>query len=261
MKLTKIYNTMLHKAEKKLFDLWWDDLIKMQKKYIKVMQKILDKQYKETLKDLEDNVEIQYNDVFVDQEQFIDKDFQEDIEKFIAMIWWAFTIGIDQLNKLMAKEVTIEASFGLKSQDAIDYATQYSASRITNIDDYTRKRINNLVSQWVEKWWGYQKIADVLKRDYAFSPYRASLIASNEIGSAYIQWKDRQFAKYKSEYGQTGWKNWISHRDDRTTDLCLENDHEWWIEYDQEFPSWDMLPPRFPWCRCNITYRLFKPEE
>jgi len=258
---TKIYKLKILKAEKKLFDLWWEDLIKLQKKYIKIMQKILDKQYKEVLKELRDDPEVKYNDLYVDQSEFIEKDFAEDIEKFIAMISKAFGIWVKQLNKLMSSEVTVEASFGIKPNDALDYAKEYAGDRITKIDDVTKKRIKNLVTDGIEKGWWYDKLADALKRDYAFSPYRATLIASNEIWSAYIQWKDRQFARYKSEYGQTWWKNWISHRDDRTTDGCLENDHQWWIEYDQEFESWDMTPPRFPWCRCNITYRLFKPDE
>lgn len=261
MTYTKIYNLKILKAEQKLYDLGGDDLIKLQKKYIKVMQKILDKQYKEILKELENDTEIKYNDLFIDQTQFIEKDFAEDIEKFIAMISSAFKIWVKQLNKLMAKEVTVEASFGIKPKDALDYAKEYSANRIKDIDDYTRKRINNLVTQGIEKGWWYKKLADALKRDYAFWNYRATLIASNEIWNAYIIWKDRQFARYRSEFGQTWWKHWISHKDDRTTEWCLENDQQWWIEYDQEHASWHMHPTRFPWCRCNEEYRLFNPNE
>lgn len=257
----KIYKIKLLKADQKLYDLWGKELIKLQKKYFKVIEKILQKQYKAVLKELEKNTEVKYNDLYVDQTEFIKKDFSEDLDEFIAMITGAFTIGIDKLNVLMAREVKVEASFWLKPKDALDYAKEYAGNRIKNIDDYSRKRINKLISEWIEKGWWYNKLADALQRDYAFSPYRARLIASNEIWNAYLVWKDRQFARYKSEFGQTWWKHWISHKDDRTTDGCLENDEQGWIPYDQEHQSWHMHPTRFPWCRCNEEYRLFDPND
>jgi len=258
---TKIYKLKILKEEKKLFDLWWQDLIKLQKQYIKVIQKILDEQFKETIKELEKDTELKYNDIFIDQTQFIDKDFAENANKFIDMLYKATLIWIKQLNKLFSKEVTVDASFWLKPAEALEYAKELAGDRITKIDNYTKTRINSLLVQWLEKWRWYKKLASELKKDYWFSTYRATLIASNEIWTAYIQWKDMQFAKYKSEYWQVWWKKWISHKDDRTTEGCLWNDEEWWIEYDQEFKSWHKTPPRFPWCRCNIVYRLFKPTD
>lgn len=257
----KIYKIKLLKADQKLYDLWWKDLIKLQKQYFKIIEKILQKQYKSVLKELETNTEVKYNDLFIDQKEFIDKDFSDDIDGFVAMINSAFKIGIDAINRLMEREVTVDLSFWLKSQDALDYAKEYAWNRIKNIDDYSRKGINNLITQWLDKGWWYNKLADELKRDYAFSTYRARLIASNEIWNAYLVGKDRQFAKYRSEYWQTWWKKRISHQDDRTTDWCLANDEEWWIPFDQEHASWHMHPTRFPWCRCNETYRLFNPNK
>ena len=257
----KIYKIKILKAEQKLYDLWGKDLIKLQKKYFSILEKILEKQYKAVLKELEENTEVKYNDLYIDQTQFIEKDFSEDLEKFIAMITSAFKIWVKALDTLMRREVKVETNFWLKAKDAVDYAKDYSASRIKNIDDYSRKRINKLITLWIEEGWWYNKLAEVLQRDYAFSKYRARLIASNEIGNAYLVGKDRQFEKYKSEYGQTGWKHWISHKDDRTTEECYANDMEWWIPYDQEHQSWHMHPTRFPWCRCNEEYRLFNPND
>lgn len=88
------------------------------------------------------------------------------------------------------------------------------------------------------------KLANELKRDFAFSDYRARLIASQEIGDAYLNGKDRQFARYTNNYGQRGWKKWVSHRDDKTTPECLANDDQGWIHYDQEFKSGHMKPLR-----------------
>lgn len=257
-----IYKIKIQKEKEKLFNLWWSDLIKLQKKYIKIIEKMLGRWYKEVLQELDDNVEVQYNDLFVDQKQFITKEYStSDFASFSKMMKDWFNIWAKQLDASFKKDIKIDTTFGIDPSDSLKYANEFAWARIKWIDDYSRKRINNIISQWVEKWWGYNRLARELQRDYSFSNYRASLIASQEIGQAYIEWKDRQFKRYKDDYWQTGWKQWISHRDDRTTEWCLENDSKWWIEYDQEFPSWHDRPTRFPWCRCNVVYRLFKPDD
>jgi hypothetical protein len=259
---TKIYKIKIFKAKQKLFDLWWKDLIKLQDKYIKVIEKILEKQYKWVLKELEQNPEVKYNDLYVDQEQFIEKDFEDFVDQFVNMVAGAFAIWIKQLNKLMKREVTVEANFWLSNEAVIEYARWYAGARITMIDNYTKKRINKLITFWLEEWWWYKKLADELRKDYWFSRYRATLIASNEIGTSFIQWRNKQFEEYRAEFNPTWWwKKWTSHKDDRTTEWCLTNDNAWWIKYDQEYPSWHYSPPRFPWCRCTEDHRLFEPYE
>jgi len=269
MILKKIYKKRIEKVEKKLFDLGGGDLIELQEKYIKIIQKIFEKRYNEVLDYLEKDPEVKLNDSLIDQSQFVEKitklfeiDLdEEDITEMITMFAKWYWIWIIQMSKIMSAEVTTEALFGLDPAESLVYAEEHAWELITRIDEYSRKRINNLISNGVEKWWGYNKLAKELRGDYAFSAYRSRLIASNEIGTAYIEGKDAQFKEYKKEFGQTGWKNWISHRDDVTTANCLANDNQGWIEHDQLFQSWDEKPPRFPWCRCNITYRLFNPNE
>ncbi len=256
----KIYKLKVLKSELKLFYWGGPELVKLQNQYIKVIEKILKEQYKEILEEISKNTEVKYNDIFIDQSQFIEKDFSDNLEKISNMISKAFSIGKSQLNKLIGKEVTVEASFGLSADDALKYANDYAWKLVKWLDETSKKRINDLITKGIDKGWGYQKISEALKIDFAFSDYRARLIASNEIGTAYIQGKNEQFSRYRSEYGQTGWKNWISHKDDVTTAECLANDEEGWIAFDQEFQDGHKTPPRFPWCRCNITYRLFKPE-
>jgi len=257
----KIYKIKLEKDKRKLFDLGWEKLIKLQIKYIWVIEKILKQQYRKTIKELKTNSEVNFNDIFIDQKQFIKKDFQENINKFVLMISRAFKIWIKELNNTMKAEVKVDSSFWLDAEYSVNYAKKYSADLVTNIDEYTKKSINKVIVDWIEKWYWTNKIKATLLENYAFSNYRASLIASNEIWKAYIEWQDQQFDYYRQEYGQTGRKNWISHRDDRTSAGCLENDNQGWIEQDREFQSWNMLPPRFPWCRCRLTYRLFKPKD
>lgn len=259
---SQIYKHKIKKAEEKLYDLWGDELIRLQNQYIKVIKSILIKQYKDTLKELEKNTEVKYNDLFIDQTQFIEKDFWDNLEKFFTMLSKAFNFGKKQLDKMLSKEVTVEANFWLEAGDALAYARKYGASQVKNIDENTRKRINDLVVQGLDKGWWYMKLADALKQDFAFSEYRARLIASHEIGIAYIEGKTMQFEKYRSEFWKRGYKKWISHRDDRTnTEICLPNDDQGWIEYDAMFQSGHMKPLGHIGCRCNVVFRLFNPND
>lgn len=257
-----IYNMMIKKSTQRLYNLWGKPLIALQEKNIKTIEKMLGRWYVETLETIKNNPEIQINDLMIDQEQFIEKFFSsDDLEALVKMITSAFNIGAKQLNDAFKKDIRIEGTFNVDALDALRYANEFAGARITGIDDYTKRRINNLVTQALEKWWWYNKLATELKKDFAFSRYRATLIASQEIGQAYIVWKNTQFEAYTKRFNQTGWKQWISHRDDKTTEGCLENDDAGWIPFDEAFPSGHMHPTRFPWCRCNIVYRLFDPRE
>jgi len=262
MTYLKIYKIKIQKEKEKLYNLWWSDLIKLQKKYIKILEKMLGRWYQLVLQELKDNRQVLFNDLFIDQKQFITKEYStNNFASFSKMMRDGFNIWAKQLNASFKKDIKIDTTFGIDPWDSLKYANEFAWARIKGIDDYSRKRINNVISQGIENGWWYQKLANELKRDYSFSNYRASLIASQEIWQAYIEWKDRQFDRYRKQYNQDWWKQWISHRDDRTTDWCLENDNEWWIEYEQDFASWHARPTRFPWCRCNVVYRLFKPDD
>lgn len=257
-----IYKIKILKEQNRLYNLWGQELIKLQEKHFKTIERMLGRWYKLTIDKLSKDVEVNYNDLNIDQTQFVSKDVSnKDLEEYSKMMQDGFNAGAKQLNKSFKKDIRIDTTFGVDPWDALKYANEFAGSRISGIDEYSQKRINNLVSTWLEKGWGYNKLAEELKRDFSFSAYRARFIASQEIGEAYLNWKDRQFARYTKEYGQKGWKHWVSHRDDVTTALCRANDEKGWIEYDQLFPSGHQKPTRFPWCRCNCVYRLFDPRD
>lgn len=259
---TAIYKLKIKKETQKLYNLWGKELIALQEKYINIISKMFGRWYKQVLEDLANNTEVKYNDLFIDQKQFINKDISnKDFEEYSKMMRDGFNIGAKQLNQAFKKDIRVDATFGVDPADSLKYANEFAGARIKGIDDYSKKRINGLISQGLEKGWWYNKLAEEIQRDFAFSKYRSRLIASQEIWEAYLNWKDRQFARYTSAYWQKGWKKWVSHRDDKTTDGCLGNDNAGWIPYDQEFPSGHMKPTRFVWCRCNCVYRLFDPRD
>ncbi|MDR0607080.1 MAG: hypothetical protein LBG52_01720 [Candidatus Peribacteria bacterium] len=58
---------------------------------------------------------------------------------------------------------------------------------ITNIDETTRTRINDLIATGLEKGRSKNNITKKLQVDYAFSKYRSNLIVNTELGNAFIQ--------------------------------------------------------------------------
>lgn len=83
---------------------------------------------------------------------------------------------------------------------------------------------------------------------------RAHLVAVTEVGDAYehgneIVVNDLAAAGLRME------KKWDTIGDGRVSDGCRENEQAGWIPIDEEFPSGDMRPLRFPGCRCTALYR------
>lgn len=257
-----IYKLKIKKETEKLYNLWGQQLITLQERYIKSISLMLGRWYKLALAELKNNTEASYNEVFIDQKQFMSKEISwDDFKMFSKMLKEWFNAGAKQLNSSFKKDVKIDTSFSIDPADSLKYANQFAWSKIKGIDDYSRARIKSLITQGLDKGWGYNKLAKELKLDYSFSTYRARLIASQEIWEAYLSWKQTQFERYTRRYNEKGWKHWVSHRDSRTTGGCLWNDYQWWIPADQNFESGHERPTRFPWCRCNCVYRLFDPRD
>jgi len=259
--LEKIYKEKIKKTLQKVFDLWWSELVAIQGDFSDAIEKIFERIYNEALKKIESNVEVKMNDALLEN---IAKTVEEDdISTYKKYFEDSFSIGSTKLDASIWKEPWVQVKLGVKQQDAVDYAQSFAWTKIQGIDDYTTTRINKLVSDGIEKWWGYNRIAKELKNDYAFWTYRANLIASQEVGESYLNWKDVQFKRYRKEYGVDGWKQWQSHRDAVTTPWCMHNDFQWWIPYSQDFESeWNKdKPTRFIGCRCNLKTKLFNLDE
>ena len=258
--LETIYKEAIKKEIQKVYDLWWKELVKIQASFVKELEKWFNKYYLEVLNQIKNNIEVQMNDWLLES---VKKTYAEDeLEVYNKYFEKSFSTGAKKLDLSTSKEPWVDIKIWIKQQDAVDYAEKYAGDRIANIDEYSRTRINKLVNHGISEWWWYNRIAKVLKKDYAFSSYRANLVASHEVGEAYLNWKTTQFSRYRKEFGVDGWKNWTSHRDDKTTEWCMHNDMQWWIPFSDPFEaSWNTdKPTRFIWCRCNVVFNIFKPK-
>lgn len=131
-------------------------------------------------------------------------------------------------------------------QQAIDWAREHAARLVTQVDEETKARIAQVVSDGIKNKRGVDGLARDIRANFAdMTSKRSKLIAktetANSLGEAFI---DRGKAM-----GITA-KEWITIGDDRVSDGCRENEGAGVIPFNQAFPSGDMRPPRFPGCRC-----------
>lgn len=249
---------MILKEEQKVFDRGGESLVDLQKQFASTMEKYFKTIYDAVIEKIEDDPQFKVEiKKYAEEEIAGFNDFVDGVSSYLKK---GAIAGMKYLDDNFIKTAQVTTAIGIDNDLAVVWAKDHSAELITQITETTQKRINKLVADAVAGDIWKTDLIYTLKTDYAFSAYRASFVASNEIGTAYMRWKQMQFNKYQKEYWLVGYMKRVSHRDAVTTELCLENDNAWWILYNQAFPSWDTEPPRFPWCRCNIDYKLFKPE-
>nr|DAU58309.1 MAG TPA: hypothetical protein [Caudoviricetes sp.] len=75
----------------------------------------------------------------------------------------------------------------MNNQTAKDWAAQHAGELITGVNETTKKEISALLNKAINNGLSKKELADQLQTSFAFSRYRANMIANNEIGTAYIQ--------------------------------------------------------------------------
>jgi len=163
-------------------------------------------------------------------------------------------------------ELTRALAFTLKTPLAVQWLENYGAVEVAGIDVTTKGYLNTVITDAMDSGQSYAKTAREIKNrfnEFAIGQpqkhirSRAELIAVTETGNAYeeasmIQSQSLQNAGLPME------KSWLTSRDDRVSDGCMENEDAGWIPLDDAFPSGDMRPLRFPGCRCALLTRMMK---
>lgn len=109
-------------------------------------------------------------------------------------------------------------------------------------------------------------IKDKLVKHFAFSKYRASLIASTELGGAYLEGKKQSYLQTMEYYGippSNGRKQVQVHDDDRICPICqaCTPDVGKWVRYDEPFSNGLMFAVFHIGCRCNTSFSMFNPDD
>ena len=146
---------------------------------------------------------------------------------------------------------SIDVMTNLINDRAVEYAKTESATLVTQITESTRNMIQQIVANAIESGQGSFGLADVLSAR-AFSPQRADLIASYELGTAACA---GNMEAWKAS-GVVTDKAWITADDEIVSVTCTLNAEQGYIPLDDAFQSGHKHPLAHPHCRCGIVAKV-----
>jgi len=130
---------------------------------------------------------------------------------------------------------------------AIDWAEKHCAKLVTQMDEETKRRLAQAVSNGIKNKRGVQGLSRDIKNQFDnMSRYRSQMIARTETADALSQTS----LDSMKDMGIDG-KECVTAGN--PCDICLENEAAGVIPVDQPFPSGDMGPPFHPNCECSLA--------
>lgn len=139
-------------------------------------------------------------------------------------------------------------------KQAIDYAREHCAQLVTKMDEETKAQLAQVISDGIKNKRGIDGLArDIRKQFEDMSTNRSKLIAKNETADALEQ----AFIDRGNDMGITG-KESVSVGDDRVSEICLANEAQGVIPFNEPFLSGHMRPPFHIACRCALAPAMLK---
>jgi len=141
---------------------------------------------------------------------------------------------------------------GPPMQAAIDWAEKHGAKLVTQMDEETKRRLANVISQGIENKRGVPGISRDLRQAFGdMAKYRSDMIARTETANALSQ----SSLDAMNDMGVEG-KEWVWGGSD--CDICKKNEAKGVIRVDDVFPSGHEAPPAHPNCTCAISPAFLK---
>jgi len=138
--------------------------------------------------------------------------------------------------------------------NAVKWANQHGAKLVTQMDEESKRRLANVISQGIENKRGIPGIKRDLKTTFSdMSKHRSELIARTETADAL----STASLDNMKDMGVDG-KEWVTAGDDQVSDECEGNEAEGVIPVGQAFSGGVMAPPQHPDCRCVIAPAFLK---
>ena len=156
-------------------------------------------------------------------------------EEYIRMISNGVAGGIEGL----PPEVVALIDWDLINQDVLRYARRYRFDEIKNINETTRKYVQEAVTEWIQSGDPLDELVRQLTPK--FDPIRAEMIASTEVTRLY------------AEGNRTAWESagtvrevrWMTAEDERVCVICGERNGKLY-----DLTDTDNHPPAHVRCRC-----------
>lgn len=163
--------------------------------------------------------------------------------------------GKYQVKKSKLAQIGID--FTLKHPEAIKYLETTRPLELAKMTDTVKNHITPILKRGIESGASVDTIAKEIADNFAFSSVRSTMIASNEIGHAYVE---GNFIPIKDAVadGHKANKEWLTVGDDKVTEECRANQSQGKIKHDKDFSSGDEIAPRdnHPRCRCDTLFEV-----
>lgn len=186
---------------------------------------------------------------------FDDVDDADMIDKIIVVAGSTMNMGAKyRIQKSRLAQIGI--SFDLDHPLAVEYLKSSRPLVLAKMKQTTKDHIKPILQQAVSEGWSPQETARQISENFAFSKTRSQMIASNEVGHAY-EWGNFSVMNDVVEQGYKVQKAWSTVNDDRVEQVCLDNEAEGYISFDEKFSSGDDSAPTndHPNCRCTTLYQ------
>ena len=187
---------------------------------------------------------------------------QETVKLFSEPLDEAVSQALKQGALASIGQVGMELSFSLDNPRAVQYLENYGVDQIKGLNDTTLKdTLKDIIVQAADEGWSYTRSAqEIMDAFDGMSAYRANLIATTEIGDAYVEGnmivgRDLQDGGLEME------KFWSTSGSNPCEDICGPNEEAGWIPLDEDFPSGDSQPLGHPGCHCDILIRRKGSED
>ncbi|MCJ7829324.1 MAG: phage head morphogenesis protein [Dehalococcoidia bacterium] len=130
--------------------------------------------------------------------------------------------------------------------EAIKWAQKHCAQLVTKMDEETKARLAQVVSEAIENKKGIPGLAKNIRAEFDnMSTFRSQMIARTETCNALEQ----SFLDRASTMGIEG-KEWVTFD---PCEICAANGDEGVVPLDHVFSSGDDAPPAHPNCRCALA--------
>ena len=142
-------------------------------------------------------------------------------------------------------------------REAVEYARHRSASLLKldgehSLINVSRQAVRDEIAATLETGESLGRLSRRLRRNFAFSPKRATMVARTEtafaLGYGHEKAASAQGLKEKGWITQGGF-------DPRVCDICTRNEGQGWIGISDMFQSGHQRVPAHPACMCKVEYR------
>ena len=139
-------------------------------------------------------------------------------------------------------------------KQAITWAEKHGAQLVTQMDEETKTRLAQTISDGIKNKRGIPGLQRDIKSTFAdMSKYRSELIARTETAQALSQ----ASLDSMKDMGIDG-KQWVTAGDDMVSDECMGNESDGVIPVNQSFSGGVMAPPQHPNCRCTVAPAILR---